>query len=322
MHSELKSKFHVDIIGDLHGCYHPLQTLLDRLGYQKRNGIWQHPTRMAIFVGDLIDRGPNIRETLQLVYNMYTTGNALVVLGNHEINAIRYRDEIAVHLDQGTNDQLPERLLKLMRDTLQQFRGYSKQWLAFADWFSTLPLFLEGEGFRVVHACWDEVLINQYKQKYPIESVSGEFISAAQEWGSPESRTLDRLTRGTSMPLPDGMQLESNDGYIRRFFRTKFWAHSPVTYGDVVFQPDPLPFELAEHPITQEHKERLVSYPTTSPPVFIGHYWMTGRPRPLQPNIACLDYSAVNFGRLTAYSFDGEPTLSEEKFTWVYVERC
>ena len=57
-----------DIIGDIHGHAHELEILLQKLGYQKQHGIYSHPLkRQVIFVGDFIDRGPQIRETLQLV---------------------------------------------------------------------------------------------------------------------------------------------------------------------------------------------------------------------------------------------------------------
>ncbi len=310
----------IDVIGDVHGCYDALIKLLSRLGYQSVDGIYQHSERIAVFVGDLIDRGPGIRETLELVHSMHQHGKALVVLGNHEYNAVRFQQQI-LELLRGRPHQLPQRLQTLMRETLRQFSASPELWQLYTDWFARLPLFIDTPVFRAVHACWDEDLISAYRQRYPEEGITREFIEASQQKGSLESRIVDRLTRGTSMPLPDGMQLHGQDGFIRRFFRTKFWEESPKTYGDVVFQPDPLPYDLAEHPIKQQHKERLLQYDVNAVPVFFGHYWLTGRPKPLQHNVACLDYSAVNFGRLTAYRFDGEPRLKEDHFQWVYVKR-
>lgn len=51
-----------DLIGDIHGCAQTLERLLERLGYSRQGGVWCHPTRMVIFLGDLVDRGPGIRE--------------------------------------------------------------------------------------------------------------------------------------------------------------------------------------------------------------------------------------------------------------------
>lgn len=47
-----------DIIGDIHGHAGPLKQLLDRLGYVESDGVWRHPSRRALFLGDYIDRGP------------------------------------------------------------------------------------------------------------------------------------------------------------------------------------------------------------------------------------------------------------------------
>lgn len=79
-----------DIIGDIHGHADALCALLAKLGYQKRAGEFRHPERQAIFVGDFIDRGPQQLETVQLVRRMVDAGNALAIMGNHELNAIAW----------------------------------------------------------------------------------------------------------------------------------------------------------------------------------------------------------------------------------------
>ena len=57
----------IDFIGDIHGHADKLEALLIKLGYFKVNGAYSHPHRKVLFVGDYIDRGPKIRETLQIV---------------------------------------------------------------------------------------------------------------------------------------------------------------------------------------------------------------------------------------------------------------
>ncbi|MEU8549038.1 polynucleotide kinase-phosphatase [Streptomyces roseoverticillatus] len=70
-----------DIIGDIHGCSSELETLLAKLGYE--DGV--HPAgRTAVFVGDLVDRGPDSPGVLRRVMGMVASGNALCVPGNHE----------------------------------------------------------------------------------------------------------------------------------------------------------------------------------------------------------------------------------------------
>ncbi|KZZ64050.1 hypothetical protein A3765_21625 [Oleiphilus sp. HI0130] len=130
---------------------------------------------------------------------------------------------------------------------------------------------------------------------------------------------VDRLTRGTSLKLPDGETIISKDGYIRNVFRTKFWNEEPKIYSDVVFQPDPLPDKLMNRPLSDAELDQLMYYNHTEVPVFVGHYWMSGLPAPITDNVACLDYSAVKYGKLVAYRMDDERTLKPEKFVWVDV---
>jgi hypothetical protein len=59
------------------------------------------------------------------------------------------------------------------------------------------------------------------------------------------------------------------------------------------------------------------TYASDAVPIFVGHYWLTGTPKPLATNVACTDYSVAKGGKLVAYRWDGEPTLCEEKFYWV-----
>ena len=80
-----------DIIGDLHGCCDELEELLGVLGYvRNEGGIFVHPQdRRAFFLGDLVDRGPRIVDTLKLVMGMCEVGSASCVPGNHDIKLIR-----------------------------------------------------------------------------------------------------------------------------------------------------------------------------------------------------------------------------------------
>jgi protein phosphatase len=74
-----------DIIGDVHGCRDELTALLTRLGYVPSGTAWSHPEgRRAIFLGDLVDRGPDSPGVLRLVMDMVASGTALCVQGNHD----------------------------------------------------------------------------------------------------------------------------------------------------------------------------------------------------------------------------------------------
>ena len=74
-----------DIIGDIHGCHTELLALLGRLGYHTDTSPVVHPDgRRAVFVGDLVDRGPGVAEVLDTVMSMVQAGSALCIQGNHE----------------------------------------------------------------------------------------------------------------------------------------------------------------------------------------------------------------------------------------------
>ncbi|TQV81005.1 serine/threonine protein phosphatase [Exilibacterium tricleocarpae] len=313
-----------DIIGDVHGCSNTLELLLQRLGYSRRDGVYRHRRRQAIFVGDVVDRGPRIREALHLVYDMVEGGAAQMVMGNHEYNALGYTTPGPPGSGHAYLREHNERHNRLIAETLEQFANYPEDWRGFLDWFLTLPLFLEEQverqSFRVVHACWDATLIETYRERFADNRVDRDFVIASMEKDSFAGQVMDRLTRGTDMRIPGGGVMHSRDGYQRHFFRTKFWAQDPQTYRDVAFQPDPLPDDIADRPISRADRAKLLTYGATEPPLFVGHYWLQGRPRPIRPNIACLDYSAVKYGRLVAYRYDGESQLRTDKFVWVYVD--
>ena len=80
-----------DIIGDIHGCHQELLQLLTQLGYDTSTPAPQHPQgRTAVFLGDLVDRGPGTDQVLETVMNMTQQGTALCVAGNHENKLLRH----------------------------------------------------------------------------------------------------------------------------------------------------------------------------------------------------------------------------------------
>ncbi|HEY7984855.1 MAG TPA: AAA family ATPase, partial [Ktedonobacterales bacterium] len=80
-----------DVIGDVHGCVEELRALLPRLGYARGPAGWAHPEgRRAVFVGDLVDRGPSSVGVLELVLAMLAADQALLVAGNHDNKFMRW----------------------------------------------------------------------------------------------------------------------------------------------------------------------------------------------------------------------------------------
>nr|WSX49287.1 polynucleotide kinase-phosphatase [Streptomyces sp. NBC_00974] len=103
-----------DIIGDIHGCASELETLLGKLGYE--DGA--HPEgRTAVFVGDLVDRGPDSPGVLRRVMGMVGSGNALCVPGNHENKLARYLKGSKVQQTHG------------LAETVEQLAGESEEFV-------------------------------------------------------------------------------------------------------------------------------------------------------------------------------------------------
>lgn len=307
-----------DIIGDIHGCATALRHLLYKLGYREgAQGFVYHDSsrpRQAIFVGDLIDRGSEVVETLSIVKTMWDHGNAQVVMGNHELSAIAWHTPY----QQGFIRPRNARGYRQLQATLEQFSQQNQLLAEYIEWFRELPLFIELDNLRVVHACWDHQLIKQYQYQYDSNYLVDEILYGVVEKQSFAYRFLERLTRGISLALPEGYQMLSADGFPRHRFRVKFWSNKVNIYEDIVFQPQPLPEEVAQRAVSAEDRAELLCYPRDEKPLFVGHYWLEGRPNIIKNNVACIDYSAVNGGLLVAYRLQHNDTaLSNQRFVSV-----
>ena len=298
---------HYDIIGDIHGHADQLCKLLELLGYEQRNGIYRHRERRAVFVGDFIDRGPKIRETLSIVKGMADAGSALAVMGNHELNAIFY------HTSDGNGSYLRPHSTKNViqhQATLAQFENHQDEFQSYLEWFKRLPLYLEIDGIRVVHAAWNNAAVAIVRNH---SFQDQHFLYAAARKGSPEHRAVEMLLKGQELSLPDGYIFDDKEGTRRREIRVKWWLRNEtLTYRDLAL-PDSDTVPALQVPV--DMRGGLVGYPLAEPPVFVGHYWLPpARPMPAAPNVAILDYSVAKGGFLTAYRWSGEQELDARNF--------
>ena len=289
------SHLNYDLIGDIHGHADTLEILLGRLGYKRKFGVYKHPEgRKMVFVGDFIDRGPKIRETLHLVHDMVESGNAFAVMGNHEFNAISFHTP---HIEKGGFfRQHTIKEIKQHIETLDQFKHYEHEFQNFLEWFKTLPLFLEFEKFRVVHACWDNEHISFLKQNF--DSFTPGFLSMANDKaiGGDTYWAVEETLKGKEHDLPDGVIFRDKDGTERSEARVKWWAspESRKTYNDVLME---CPKKIADDIIPEGTVYHSYSEPI---PVFFGHYWLKGEPKIENPYAICLDYSVAKNGQLVA----------------------
>jgi hypothetical protein len=307
-----------DIVGDIHGQSGKLEALLRELGYRHTQGAWRHPDRRVRFVGDLIDRGPGQLETLRLVRDMIEAGSAQAVLGNHEVNAIGYgtRDPLTRHSHlrvRGTKNQAQH---IAFLDAVGLDSPQHKHWL---DWFMTLPLWIEDEHMRLVHACWHPgsmaVLAGQLG---PNNTLTPALMEASSRRGTPEYLAVEALCKGMEIALPPPVTFTDKQGVVRDRTRTRWWDPSATTVRAAALIGPRERDQLPEAPLPPE---AAVAYDATKP-VFFGHYWFTGQPAILSPTTCCVDYSAARDSEpLVAYRFDGEPGLSNDKLVAVQAGR-
>jgi hypothetical protein len=146
----------LDIVGDVHGEIDALLSLLQQLGYSKSG---RHPEgRRLVFVGDLVDRGPDSPAVVALVRRFIETETAQCVLGNHEFNLLlgsRKPDNVwFFHHDLPPDDPAAARPQKWMEEHQRQ---------AMLEFFAGLPLALERSDVRIVHASWNDSAIAQVR---------------------------------------------------------------------------------------------------------------------------------------------------------------
>jgi hypothetical protein len=298
-----------DIIGDIHGEAAILRDLLARLGYRERAGCYRHPKRRAVFLGDYIDRGPGIRETLRIVRNMVERGEAHALCGNHELDVLMHDTPDGrggwLRAHDGRNSAMHAR-------THAEFADRPEEWRDWLRWFQLLPLFLEMPGFRAVHACWNDAQVSVIGGRRLEDSLLREVADKTTR----ESAAVDLLLKGPEVPLPDGIRVSGSQGNPLQKMRVSWWRDCRgQTYREACtnrHEPGP------EIPIPLEFDALLAPPPSgDQQPAFIGHYWMRAeRPAPLTPKVACLDYSVAAGGPLVAYRWDGERYLSPEKFVF------
>lgn len=291
-------KIEYDFIGDIHGYADELHRLLLDLGYNKVNGTYQQEHHKVIFVGDYIDRGPKILETLQIVKSMVEAGHAIALMGNHEFNALCYHTKLAdgTYLRPHSDSNV-----KQHKETMFQFDGNTALWETYLKWFLTLPLFWETSDFRVVHACWDFPQIEFLKLNLTNGCLTEKLLLEAGTTGNLLFDAVEIVLKGKELRLPNGIGFTDVEGHTRYNIRIKWWEN-PVglTYRDyAVTEVENLP-NIAISDLTEEY------YPEAELPVFFGHYWLIGLPKKRRSNVICLDFSVAKNGILAAYRWGAE----------------
>lgn len=174
-----------DIIGDIHGCADELQDLLVALGYAvawgetggERSVVVTPPAgRKAVFVGDLVDRGPNSPDVLRIVMSMVAAGTAYCVQGNHERKFGRWLEGRKVTIAHG------------LQQTIDQYegtdRGFRAALPAFLDDLRS-HVWLDGGRLAVAHAGLKAEMIGRGSGAVREFALYGETTGEIDEFGLP-----------------------------------------------------------------------------------------------------------------------------------------
>jgi hypothetical protein len=170
----------VDVVGDIHGQLDALRDLLAELGYSPDG---DHPeNRKLVFVGDLLDRGPDSPGVVAQVRRVVEAGNGQCVLGNHELNSLRGVRK----LDNGWFFGDPGD---------GQTAASPAQREEIAAFLATLPLALERDDLRVVHACWHPESIDRLNRDLGTGQDHTTMYAGFQEKTNAELEASGKLAR-------------------------------------------------------------------------------------------------------------------------------
>jgi hypothetical protein len=233
----------IDIIGDVHGEAEALNALLAHLGYTATG----HPQgRSLAFVGDLVDRGPDSPAVVRKVQSLMQAGVAQCILGNHEMNILRGLTKQGNAWIFGKTESLDN------TSTIHpQVAVNLTEREEMVNFFKKLPVALEREDLRVVHACWDNSCVELIRNDpFSLETFERHMIRIDREIESHPA--MDNIDRG-----------------LRR------QNHNPLkvlTSGPE--QRAPRPFEANGKIRKQERKRWWMDY-KAQPFCVFGHYWRT-----------------------------------------------
>jgi protein phosphatase len=206
-----------DLIGDLHGCCDELEALLQQLGYltglpEGEASVWgnrtyAHPDgRKAVFVGDLVDRGPRILDTVRLVRNMIVGGSALCVPGNHDIKLMRKLRGKDIQITHGLANSLAE--IDALPEQLRE--PFCKEVADFLD--SLVSHYVLDDGKLVVaHAGMKAEMQGRGSGKVREFALYGETTGETDQFGLPVRFNWAAEYRGSAMVVYGHMPVREPD---------------------------------------------------------------------------------------------------------------
>lgn len=210
-----------DVLGDVHGMIRTLDAMLEALGYQWTGTRWHHGEgRRLIALGDLLDRGPDPLACVERVAALAADGCAQMVLGNHELNALHYVEELREHSDKNRAQ---------FETTLVQIEADPGRWdraRAFIESCPTHMLVDEGR-LRVVHAYWDDEALARMPRRLDTRAK----LEASAPGGELED-AFELCIKGPEERCP---RYRDHGGHWRETRRLAWWTDYPADAPRVVF---------------------------------------------------------------------------------------
>ncbi len=200
-----------DIIGDIHGCADELEQLLEELGYIKRmkgegkgtneeDALWYHMLtyihpagRKAVFVGDLVDRGPRVLDTLRIVRNMVVEGSGICVPGNHDMKLLKKLNGRDVQITHGLAETLAE--IDALPDAIRP--AFTKSLAAFLEGLISHYVLDDGK-LVVAHAGMKAEMQGRGSGRVRDFALYGETTGETDEFGLPVRYNWAAEYRGTA----------------------------------------------------------------------------------------------------------------------------
>jgi hypothetical protein len=321
----------LDIVGDIHGEHDALEILLDHLGYSE-NGV--HPeNRKLVFVGDFCDRGPDSPRVLSRIQQLVENGSALAILGNHELNLLRNEaKEGTGWFFESRTETDGKKFGPFMKATVEEKNKI-------VEFLKTLPIALEREDLRIVHAAWiendiatircilsDDLLsfFNSFEQAIvnQREELNAEILAESNRLSSSlEDRTIEPPFLCSHAKLAELQQMNNP---------IKILTSGVERCGTVPFYSSGRWRFVERIKWWKDYDSKI--------PVIVGHYWrrstvvtpgahakgdpdMFQEEHPLgwhgkRKNVFCIDYSVGGRSAIRRNQFENENTLKLAALRW------
>jgi hypothetical protein len=220
----------LDIVGDVHGEIAALTSLMHHLGYDNDG---RHPDhRRLVFVGDLTDRGPDSPAVVDLVNSLVAAGRAQCVLGNHDLNILLDQEKHDNHwffgekwsLDASDEPTPAVFADENVRQTVTTF-------------FKSLPVALERDDLRVVHACWDDEMVDLVRNATDVVALHDQYADefrarhGTDKLGKQDPERLEKQNGNPVKVLTSGKERHTDkphvaSGKLRYEERVHWWEQS------------------------------------------------------------------------------------------------